>query len=346
MEIHLRVRLGLLGLALLARLGGRALVGALFVTVRWPAIAVVATTTSARSTTATTTTTTTASASTTSPCTTAVAAASLVPAASIVPVVVVATAAVASWGVWTDASLLDVLDFVIDVLLLALDLEFLVLELWLWVQLEEILRFVLCGKLDKDAALEVAVGLAAQTDGVDGAVDGEELFNVELCRLGLLAEALGVDAAGHGLVLVDLAVLVNVVGEFVRKRDLARDAAVVGNVEHGRGLDGVDDCRVWLEVAHALEVVDDLEVDGGVAVASGLLEEVLVGREVGVAEVELDLAADLVGVAGLGKFADIKLGLVVELLALLVGVFGRLRVVLGLFGLLLLGVGSSSLVVW
>jgi hypothetical protein len=64
-------------------------------------------------------------------------------------------------------------------------------------------------------------------------------------------------------------------------------------------LERVDDGGVGLEALHALEAGDDLDVNGEIVGALHPLEEVLVLPEVGIAEVELDLLADLGRIAGL-----------------------------------------------
>lgn len=112
-------------------------------------------------------------------------------------------------------------------------------------------------------------------------------LDVELGGCGLLAKALGVDGAGVALGNDSGARLADGAGEW----DLALDgllAWLTGDVEGGRGLEGLDDGLVWLEVAHALEVGDGQEWDCLVGLTD-LGGKELVGWEVGVGEVELNL---------------------------------------------------------
>lgn len=312
----LLVGLGLLGLTLLTLILAAALaVFALCVAGVGALLTVATVTTTASATTTSTSATATSTTATASTSTAAATATTLVVVSALLPVVV-----------GLDASVLDALELLIHVCLLALDAQFLALECGLGVKLEELLGGLLVCELDENASLELALLASAQAHGVEGTVDGEKLLNVGLGAGLLLAESLGVDAAGHSLVLELLAVLIGVVAEVLADGLLAGDLAVIGNVDQSAGLAGFEDGGVRLEVAHALEVVDDLEVDGVVLVATSLLKEVVVAGEVGVGEVEFDLATDTLGVAAFWELlvvgsdalgtATVVLGTAASLLAL------------------------------
>lgn len=234
------------------------------------AVTTIATTTAAATTTATTAATTTTATSTTS--TTA--------------------AAVASVG-GVDAAVLDFLDLLVAVLLLALENQISVLPLGLLLQSEESLLLLLRLKLNKDAALEgLVVVSAAQADGVGGTVGGEKSLDIELCS-GLFlteAEALGVDGAGHGGIFEDLDGLGIVLVHGLGERDLALDGGVVvSQLDVLSGLESFNDRAERLEAAHALERVEELKGHGVVGAAANLGEQELVHGEVRIGEVEFDL---------------------------------------------------------
>lgn len=191
-----------------------------------------------------------------------------------------------------DVAILDLLDLLVAVLLLALEDQISLLPLGLLLQSEEGLLLLLGLELNEDAALESLVVGAAQTDGVCGAIGGEESLDVQLCS-GLLltkAEALGVDGAGHGGVLEDLHGLGIVLVHGLGQRDLALDGGVVlSQLDVLGGLEGLNDRAEGLESAHALERVKELKGHGVVGAAANLGEKELVHREVGIGEVEFDL---------------------------------------------------------
>lgn len=154
---------------------------------------------------------------------------------------------------------------------------------------------------DGDARYECRRGRRTYNDiSTGGSRNGlNELFNVEDCGASLLAKALGIDAATHGDGGEQLCILSHIVGESAVKRLLAENLVLVVHLEDCTSLDSLDNGAEWLEVAHALEVVQSLERKGLVLGTAGLLEQVLVDRQVGLGKVELYLATDLGLVAAL-----------------------------------------------
>lgn len=205
------------------------------------------------------------------------------------------TALASAAGAGEDLAGLDVGDLLVAVLLLALDNELLPLPLGLLGELQEGLLLVLVGELDEDTGLEGLVLGAAQADGLDGTVGLEEGLDVELSGRLLIAEvaeALGVDAAGHGLVLKDLDGIGVVVGvDGLGQGDFALDGGVVVRQLHGlRVLEGLDDGLEGLEAAHALERMEEAQRHGVVGAAADLGQQELVHGQVGIGEVELNLS--------------------------------------------------------
>jgi hypothetical protein len=326
--------LGLLGLGLLvaltvvrallalgAGLRVAVLLGGLPLSVPVARTSVAATASTTASATATTTTITaaTTTATTATASTTAARLEVVTARLPVVAAVPVGPLAAARRRAGVDATLLDVIVLLVDVLLLAHDRELIVVKFGLGVKLKEGLGALFGLELGEDGALEEAVVGAAQTDGGDRAVGLEELLNLELGLLGLVAEALDVDAALHVVGAGDLLVLLGVVAVLVGEGNLAGDLIGLVQVEEFGVGDGLADGRVGLEVAHALEVVDGLERDGLVLLAAGELEQVGVNGQVGVGEVEVDLAADLASIVGLGQVLEARLVLAL-LAALVVGV--------------------------
>lgn len=239
------------------------------------AITVVAVTTIATTTATATTTAATAATTTTATSTTATTAAT-----------------VASVG-GVDVAVLDFLDLLVAVLLLALEYQISVLPLGLLLQSKESLLLLLRLELNKDAALEsLVVVSAAQADGVGRTVGGEKSLDIELCS-GLFlteAEALGVDGAGHGGILEDLDGLGIVLVHGLGERDLALDGGVVvSQLDILGGLESLNDRAEGLEAAHALERMKELKGHGVVGAAANLGEQELVHGEVRIGEVEFDL---------------------------------------------------------
>lgn len=166
-------------------------------------------------------------------------------------------------GVWLDPAFFDVLDFVVTVLLFALDVEIYSLPLGLWVQGEESLLRLLRVKFNEYAALEHFVLCASEPHRVGWTVVSKEGLDVKLSTRLLFAESFGIDTSRHGLVFI---YLFNLVHGFVfnafGQRDFALDARiVVDKIENFAFFEGINDGTQWLKVAHALEGMDDADRD-------------------------------------------------------------------------------------
>ena len=261
-------------LALSATLGLAVLLGLpLGVPVARTSVTATAATTTSTAT-ATTVTATTTSATTATASTSAAGLEVVTARLPVVAAVPVGPLATARRRAGVNAALLDVIVLLVDVLLLAHDLQLVVVEFGLGVKLKEGLGALFGLELGEDGTLEEAVVGAAQADGSHGAVGLEELLDLELGLLGLIAEALGVDAALHVVGAGDLLVLAGVVTVLVGESDLAGDLVGLVQVEEFGGSHGIAHGGVGLEVAHALEVVDGLEGDGLVLLAASELEQV------------------------------------------------------------------------
>jgi hypothetical protein len=190
------------------------------------------------------------------------------------------------------ATSLDVIDLLLAVLLLTHDLQILALELRLGIELKELLSGLLAIELDEDTSLESLVIVTTKTHSVRGAVLAEEGLNVELSAGSLFAKALSIDGTRHSTVFEDLDSLgVGAVIKFGRQRLFAAHAGVIfAEIEEGRLTQRLDDGIERLEVAHALERVQNLDLDGIVLASADLLEKELVSGQVAVGEVEFDLA--------------------------------------------------------
>jgi hypothetical protein len=232
----------------------------------FPPVTVIATT-AATTATATTTATTATSASTT------------------------ATTTTTTTLVGLNFAVLYLFNLLVAVLLLALDEQIGALPLGLGLKSQKLLLLLLGGELDEHTALEAPVIATAQTDSVDRSISLEEFLNIVLGARLFASEALGVDAAGHGLVLPNLNTgLIDLGCDGLGKRNLALHCGVVVNQLNGLGgLQSLDNCGQGLESAHALEGVQKLEGHGIVGAAANLRQQELVQREVGVREVELNL---------------------------------------------------------
>lgn len=80
---------------------------------------------------------------------------------------------------------------------------------------------------------------------------------------------------------------------------LAVDLIFVVDFEEVAALDRIDDGAEWLVVAHALEVVDRLQREWAVLWSTNFLQEEVVDWQVGIGEVEFNLATDLGRIAAL-----------------------------------------------
>jgi len=147
----------------------------------------------------------------------------------------------------------------------------------------ELLREFFVLELDKDRALEKLFGGAPQLDVVDRTILGEESLNVELGGGNLVTESLNVDTRGLSGLLSIAAGLVGVLSFDGFLALLATDN------EAGAFTEGSDDGSVGLESAHSLEGAEGLDGDWLVLFSSSGFPHKLITRQVGVAEVILDL---------------------------------------------------------
>lgn len=186
-------------------------------------------------------------------------------------------------GAGLHLALLNELGLLVQVVLLLLDDELLILPLGGGVQGNKGVGFVFRLKLNEDRALEFVLLVTPQLHQVDLTKLGEESLDVELSGSGLFAETLDVNAGSQ-------AGLLRIRGRSVGLLALDRLLALLArHIQEGALLQRSDDGRVGLEHLHALEAADGLERNGLVLHASGRLPHELIGREVAVAEVELDL---------------------------------------------------------
>lgn len=150
----------------------------------------------------------------------------------------------------------------VDVLLLAHDLQIVTLPLRKGIQGQESLGLLGRLKLDEHRTLEQALGGASQTDSVDCLETGKEGLNIELRRRLLVTETLSVDGAGVEVAALGWRVGLATGDELLAR--LAREDEVLAVLE------GVDDSLIWLEVAHATKTADDAEGNGAVLGATNL----------------------------------------------------------------------------
>lgn len=156
-----------------------------------------------------------------------------------------------SGGTGLHLTLSDKLVLLLTVVLLAHNLQFLVLPLG--ANLDKLLCKFLILELDENRALEQLLGSAPELDVVDRSILSEESLDVELGCSYLVAETLGVDRSGFGLLLALAIGLVWV---------LALDglfAFISLNDKASAVTEGGDDSSVGLESAHSLEGADGLE---------------------------------------------------------------------------------------
>lgn len=176
-----------------------------------------------------------------------------------------------------DFPALDVLHFHIAVLLLTHDEKLLAVEVGLFLQREERFLRLVAVELDKDTPLEYLLGIsAAQTDGIRRSIWCEEGFNVELCTWTFLAETLGIDATGQRFVFDELDIVRCLLAKALREWNLPSDLFIVHDFEQSALPQSSDDRGEGLEMAHALEAVDDFDGDGIVLAAANLGEEEIV----------------------------------------------------------------------
>ena len=152
---------------------------------------------------------------------------------------------------------------------------------------------ILVRELDEDTAFEGLGLVSAQANGIRRSVWHEECLDIELCTWRLFTEALGVDASRHGAVFEDLdSVRVWSIVEALWKWVTSSNGSVIFNeLEDSRGFHCIDNCLEGLEVAHALEGMDDLELDWVVLATAYFGEEELVHWKICVREVEFNLVA-------------------------------------------------------
>jgi hypothetical protein len=112
-------------------------------------------------------------------------------------------------------------------------------------------------EFDEHATLEELVIAAAESDGIDWAVWGEEGFDVKLCGWLLLSEPFSVNATSHGLVFehLDDSGVVSILNGLRERNLAAHGSIVVSQVKGLRRLEGLDDGTEGLETAPALERV-------------------------------------------------------------------------------------------
>jgi hypothetical protein len=191
---------------------------------------------------------------------------------------------------WDSASL-DVLDLLVTVLLLAHDLQLLAIVGRFGVTLKELLRSLFRVEFHEDTSLERLVLGSTQTHSIRSPILGKELLNIKLCTGLLLTEPLSIDRAGLSTILkhLDLIRIGAVVEGGGEGLTAAHAGVVFAEFEEGAFAHGFDDGGEGLEVAHALEGVQDGELDGVVLTAADFAEEEAVAGEVGVGEVEFDL---------------------------------------------------------
>lgn len=119
---------------------------------------------------------------------------------------------------------------------------------------------------------------------------GEKGFDIELRAWLLLPESFDIYASLHGLVFEYLLNLIHrLVLEPLGKCRLALDEIIADNIKSGTVLESFDNCRVWLEMAHALERMDGTNGNGEVVMPLDLLEQEFVLQEIGVREIKFDL---------------------------------------------------------
>ena len=182
-----------------------------------------------------------------------------------------------------ELSLFDELVLLLDIGNLLHDLQLSAMELRGRIQGEESIGFRLAVELDKDGALELVIIVAPELAMVNRAVLAKEGLNIELGRLRLFTEALGVDAAQSALLL---SVARRHVGLRASNRLLALLALDYKLLALAKG---GNNGGIGLELTHPLEAANGLERNGLVLGAASGTPQELVARQVAVAEIELDL---------------------------------------------------------
>lgn len=147
-------------------------------------------------------------------------------------------------------------------------------------------------KFDKHTTLEAFLMSATKPHGVGGTVIREERFYVELSARDLFAEALGIDAACHGFVLVDLLDFVHglVSKTFAEGHFALHAAIIVDKIKDFTVTKSSNNSAKRLKMAHTLEGMDDAKGNGKVCMALHLGEEESVNKEVGIRKIKLYLA--------------------------------------------------------
>lgn len=153
-------------------------------------------------------------------------------------------------------------------------------------------------KLNKDRALELLVIRATKTHLLDGSKSSKELFDIKLSGFGLITKTLGVNTTVEGIGTL-LGLGLN------QRRLTAHKLTVLRNFQElGRLLQRSNNLLKGLETAHAGEACNSRDGHPTVVRLGQLVKE-LVGGEVLVREVELNLLEDLGVIAGNGKLRGV-----------------------------------------
>ena len=119
----------------------------------------------------------------------------------------------------------------------------------------------------------------------------EESLDIELSAWLFSAKTLGVNAPCHTFIFVDFLDFDHWFAfQTFRQGFLSLDTGIIFyHVESSTFFERIDDGGEWLEVAHTLERVDDINRNWEILMAFDLCEEKFVLKQVRVGEVEFDL---------------------------------------------------------